>query len=126
MGEKIIEISELEKTLTGFQRIPKGDVNTAYVFFQSKDNTKYIISTERKKVMTAELRLGKYDRIMTIHRGEFTEKFQREIACKENGHSFLASVDLRYFITDPQTIYLNRIHDISGEISVCLSAVEDE
>ena len=59
MEEKIIEINELEKKVTGFVDIPRGNENTAYVFFQSKDNNKYIISTEKRKIMAAELRMGK-------------------------------------------------------------------
>ena len=68
MEDKIIEIREVEKRLTGFQEIPRGNAEVAYVFFQSKDNLKYAITTEKRKIMSAELRNGKYDRIMEIRR----------------------------------------------------------
>ena len=68
MENKIVEIREIEKRWTGFQDIPRGDVENAYVFFQSKDNSKYTITTEKRKSISAELRNGKYDRIMKIRR----------------------------------------------------------
>ena len=64
MDNKIIKIRELEKKLTKFQEIPRGNAETAYVFFQSKDNSKYAITTEKKKIMSSQLKNGKYDRIM--------------------------------------------------------------
>ncbi len=126
MKNKIVEIKELEKTLTGFQNVPKGDANTAYVFFQSKDNSKYAVSTEKRKIMSAELRRGKFDRIMTIYRGEFAETFEKEIACEEDEHSFFVKIDIRYFITDPEKIYLNHIYQMDVELTKCLSNVEFE
>ncbi len=126
MRGKIVEIKELEKTLTGFQNVPKGDANTAYVFFQSKDNSKYVVSTEERKIMSAQLRRGKYDRIMTISRGEFMESFKKEIACEEQGHSFFARISIRYFIKDPEIIYLNHIYQMDVELGRSLSDVEIE
>lgn len=126
MKDKIVEIKELEKTLTGFQSVPKGDANTAYVFFQSKDNSKYAVSTEKRKIMSAELRRGKFDRIMTIYCGEFAESFEKEIACEEDGHSFFTKIDIRYFITDPEKIYLDRMYQMDVELARSLSDLEFE
>lgn len=36
MEEKIIEIAELERKFTGFASVPKGDEDTAYVFFNQR------------------------------------------------------------------------------------------
>ena len=36
MDNKIIKIRELEKKLTKFQEIPRGNAETAYVFFNPK------------------------------------------------------------------------------------------
>lgn len=124
MEEKIIEINELEKKVTGFVDIPRGNENTAYVFFQSKDNNKYIISTEKRKIMAAELRMGKYDRIMTVHRGEFDKVIKRTIACEEEGHSFFVEITIKYFIIDPEKIYLNHIYQVTDEIEKTLADVE--
>lgn len=126
MEDKIIEINELEKTLTGFQNVPKGDEKTAYVFFQSKDNGKYTISTEKRKIMAAELRIGKYDRIMTIHRGEFEAAFKKEIHCEEESHSFFVKISVRYFIEDPGKIYQEKIYQVSDEIGKSLADIERE
>ena len=126
MEEKIIEIAELERKITGFSSVPKGDEDTAYVFFQSKDNNKYAISTEKRKIMATELRIGKYDRIMTIYRGEFTEFYEKEIACEEEGHYFYVEITVKYYIADPEKIYLNHIYQPSDEIEKCLADIEFE
>ena len=78
MDNKIIKIRELEKKLTKFQEIPRGNAETAYVFFQSKDNSKYAITTEKKKIMSSQLKNGKYDRIMEIQRGWFEKRFTKK------------------------------------------------
>ncbi len=126
MEEKIIEIAELERKFTGFASVPKGDEDTAYVFFQSKDNNKYAISTEKRKIMATELRIGKYDRIMTIYRGEFTEFYEKEIACEEEGHYFYIQITIKYYIADPEKIYLDHIYQPADEIEKCLANIEFE
>lgn len=126
MENEIVEVKDLEKTFLGFADIPKGDANTAYVFFQSKDNSKYAISTEKRKIMSAQLRVGKYDRIMTIHCGEFKVSVKKEIACEEAGHSFFADIEVRYFIQDPEMVYKSQNYHISEQIENRLSEVEFE
>lgn len=124
MEENIIETTELEKTFRGFQNVPKGDTTTAYVFFQSKDNSKYAISTEKRKVMSAQIRTGKYDRIMTIHRGRFKKMLSKQIACEEMGHNFLIDITVDYFISDPEAVYLQNNYHIGEQIEKSLSDVE--
>ncbi len=126
MEDKIIEIRELERRLTGFQEIPRGNLETAYVFFQSKDNSKYVITTEKRKIMSAELRVGKYDRIMEIQRGRFDKKIYKEISCLEPGHFFTVELDVRYYISDPEYIYLNRTYSVSEELDRVLSGIEGD
>lgn len=126
MENEIVEIKELEKKLTGFVDVPKGDVSTAYVFFQSKDNNKYAVSTEERKIMSAQLRIGKYDRIMTIHRGEFKLSVHKQVACEEAGHYFEADIEVGYYIADPEIIYKSRNYHISEQIENSLSEVEFE
>ena len=112
MNETIVEITELQKKLTGFTDIPKGNLEIAYVFFQSKDNKKFVITTEKKKIMAAELRIGKYDRIMTIHRGEFQASFQEKVYCEEEGHWFQACLDVTYYIKEPEYIFKNQVYKL--------------
>lgn len=126
MNETIIEINELEKKMTGFIEIPRGNETTAYVFFQSKDNNKYLISTEKRKIMAAELRMGKYDRIMTIRRGEFTDTIKKEIACKEQEHDFFVDIYLTYYLTNPEVVYLKQIYNLTNELEKCLAGIEFE
>ena len=113
MDNKIIKIRELEKKLTKFQEIPRGNAETAYVFFQSKDNSKYAITTEKKKIMSSQLKNGKYDRIMEIQRGWFEKKIHKEIPCQEKGHHFTLELTVEYYISDPEYIYLNRNYSMS-------------
>lgn len=126
MEDKIIEIREVEKKLTGFQEIPRGNAERAYVFFQSKDDSKYTITTEKRKIMSAELRNGKYDRIMEIQRGWFEKKFKKIIECEEDGHFFTVELDVRYYVSDPEYIYLNRTYSLSAELNRVLSSIEGD
>ncbi len=126
MENEIIEIKELQKKLAGFVDIPKGDAGTAYVFFQSKDRSKYAVSTEERKIMSAQLRIGKYDRIMTIHRGEFKVFVHKQVACEETGHYFEADIEVKYFIADPEMVYKSQNYLISEQIEGSLSEVEIE
>lgn len=126
MEDNIIRVRELEKRLGRFQDIPRGNVETAYVFFQSEDNTKYSITTENRKIMSAELRDGKYDKIMEIQRGWFSKSVYIEISCKEAGHLFKAKLDVGYYISDPEYIYLNRTYSISAELGRVLSSIEGD
>ena len=124
MEEKIVKVRELEKKITGFQEIPRGNVDVAYVFFQSKDNSKYTITTEKKKIMSAELRIGKYDRIMEIKRGKFEERIYKQIPCKENGHYFTADLKVECYVKNPEYIYLNQTYELSTELKRCFSGME--
>lgn len=126
MEDKVIQIRELERKLTGFREIPRGDAEIAYVFFQSRNNEKYAITTEKRKIMSAELRNGKYDRIMEIKRGWFEKKIQKVISCQEAGHFFTAELDIGYYISDPEYIYRNRTYSISVELERVLSSVEGD
>lgn len=126
MEDNIIRVRELEKRLGRFQDIPRGNAKTAYVFFQSEDNTKYSITTENRKIMSAELRNGKYDRIMEIQRGWFSKSVCKEISCKETGHLFKAKLDVGYYISDPEYIYLNQTYSISAELDRVLSSIEGD
>lgn len=126
MDNKIIKIRELEKKLTKFQEIPRGNAETAYVFFQSKDNSKYAITTEKKKIMSSQLKNGKYDRIMEIQRGWFEKKIHKEIPCQEKGHHFTLELTVEYYISDPEYIYLNRNYSMSAELDRLLSCIEGE
>lgn len=126
MEDKIINIRELEKKFTGFQSIPKGNAEMAYVFFQSRNNEKYAITTEKRKIMSAELRNGKYDRIMEIKRGWFEKKIQKVISCREVGHFFTVELNIGYYISDPEYIYLNRTYSVSVELERVLSSVEGD
>lgn len=126
MEDKIIEIREVEKRLTGFQEIPRGNAEVAYVFFQSKDNLKYAITTEKRKIMSAELRNGKYDRIMEIRRGWFDKKLYKKISCLQEGHFFTVELNVEYYISDPEYIYLNRTYSISAELDRALSNIEGD
>ncbi len=125
MKDKMIKIRELEKRLTGFQEIPRGNVDTAYVFFQSKDNSKYAITTEKKKIMSEQLRNGKYDRIMEIQRGWFDKKIYKRISCQESGHFFSAELDVGYYIAKPEYIYQKQVYSVSAELERALSRIED-
>lgn len=126
MENNIIKIRELEKKLGRFQDIPRGNAEIAYVFFQSEDNSKYSITTENRKIMSAELRNGKYDRIMEIQRGWFSKNIYKEISCKETGHFFTVDLDVGYYIADPEYIYLNRTYSISAELERVLSSIEGD
>lgn len=125
MENKIVEIREIEKRWTGFQDIPRGDVENAYVFFQSKDNSKYTITTEKRKIMSAELRNGKYDRIMKIRRGWFDKKIYKVISCLEDGHFFIVDLNVEYYISDPEYIYQNRTYSVEVELERMLAGIED-
>lgn len=126
MEDKIIEIREVEKRWTGFQEIPRGNAEVAYVFFQSKNNLKYAITTEKRKIMSAELRNGKYDRIMEIRRGWFEKKLYKKISCLEDGHFFTVELNVEYYISDPEYIYLNRTYSVSAELDRALSSIESD
>lgn len=126
MENNIIKIRELEKKLGRFQDIPRGNAEMAYVFFQSEDNSKYSITTENRKIMSAELRNGRYDRIMEIQRGWFSKNIYKEISCKETGHFFTVDLDVGYYIADPEYIYLNRTYSISAELERVLSSIEGD
>ncbi len=126
MEEKIIEISELQKRIGGFQEIPKGNEETGYVFFQSKNDMKFAVATEKKKLMAAELRMGKYDRIMKISRGRFYKVIKKNIACKEMGHWFKVEVRANYYIEDVAYIYLNKTYEVGAEIEKALARLEFE
>lgn len=124
MAETIVEIMELQKRW--FADRPKGDINIAYVFYQSKDNSRYVMETEKKKVMSAELRIGKYDRVMKINRGRFSTIIQKKIACEEEGHSFCLTLNVSYYIKDPEYIYKNKVYEIETELEHSLSGLEFE
>lgn len=124
MADTIFEISELQKKFTGFQEIPKGNERIAYVFFQSKDNSRYLITTEKRKIMAAELRMGKYDRIMTIYRGEFESVIRKNIACAEEGHYFSLELNVHYYIKNPEYIYKEKINQVSAELEKALFRIE--
>lgn len=124
MENSIVEIMEIQKTLMRFTDIPKGSVETAYVFFQSKDGSKFLITTEKKKIMAAELRSGKYDRIMKISRGHFLKNVRKEIPCKESRRYFLIDVSLDYYVKDPEYIYRNSLHQVGPILERSLGSME--
>ena len=126
MEGSIVEITELQWKLGRFPEIPKGSVETAYIFFQSKDNSKYVITTEKKKIMTAEVRSGKYDRIMKISRGHFTQNVKKEIPCAESGRYFLAEISFDYYIKDPEYIYKNSVYQIGSVLERAMKDMESD
>lgn len=126
MADSIVEVEALQKTFMNFTRFPQGDRTVAYVFFQSKDNKQYVVSTETHKVMAAQLRIGKYDRIMKIRRGDFHETVYKEILCSEDGHHFNVTFDITYYVGDPSYIYKNKVYQVEAELRKCLMDMEDD
>lgn len=124
MAETIFEVGEWKKKFTGFQEIPKGNEKVAYVFFQSNNNSKFLVTTEKRKIMAAELRMGKYDRIMTIYRGEFDHVIRKNVACEEDGHSFDLVLTFHYYIKNPEHIYLKQINQVGVELEKALFRME--
>lgn len=114
--KSVMEIQDYKIPRLGFKEPPTAASDIDYILYQSKNIKKYMVITEKKKALAAEIRIGKYDKLVKVNLGLYEDTIHKTVFCEEGTHEFYVDIRVGCKITDSEYVFCKNINDVLAVI----------